>query len=327
YRSRNDAAFNTSRVVLTIEPGTVIYGEPTEALTIARGSQIFAEGTVDAPIVFTSAAQLTARFDGSLVTPADTGLGEWAGLALLGLARSQECANNNFDNCDRPLEGNVGFFGGNNDRDSSGSLKYVVIRHSGNDIDGNGNELNGLTMGSVGRNTRIQFVQIHKGFDDGIEFFGGNAFVSNLVVTAVGDDSIDYAQGWTGGVQHALVIQQDSASPGLGRGIEGGDDTTYTTFPVTFPLLANITILGPANRTDGGSINDRQGIVLRGGIRNQLHNSLVTGNFKDSNSSSGVCLDVDAASTFARNDDLADNGGLLFRNNIFDCVSTFELNG
>ena len=62
------------------------------------------------------------------------------------MGRSNECG----DPCDVNAEGNIGSYGGTDDSDDSGFIRYLVIRHAGNDIDGNGNELNGLTMFATG---------------------------------------------------------------------------------------------------------------------------------------------------------------------------------
>lgn len=307
---------------LTIQAGTLIFGQAAEALVIQRGAQIVAEGTAAAPIVMTSFTQVQQRFDGNPATSPDSGIGEWAGLAIAGRARSQECAGNDFANCSRDLEGNVGQFGGNDDNDNSGSLKYVVIRHAGNDIDGNGNELNGLTLGAVGRATRIQYVQMHRGLDDGIEFFGGNVFASHLVITETGDDAFDFAQGWTGGAQFVYIIGSNNPVTSDPRSVEGGDGTEYTTLPITFPVLANFTALGPSALTAGS--RTEQGLYLRGAIRVQLSNSIFAGDHEES------CLDIDGSGTFART--LEEGGsvaspGAHFRiaNTIFDCtVNNFD---
>lgn len=302
---------------LIIQAGTAIYGEAAEAIVIQRGAKIVAAGLVDAPIVFTSKTQLTQRFDNNLATSPDSGVGEWAGLALAGRARSQECPGNDFANCSRNLEGNVGQFGGDNDSDNSGLLRYVVIRHAGNDIDGLGNELNGLTLGAVGRSTRLQYIQVHRGLDDGVEFFGGSVFISNLVVTETGDDAFDFAQGWTGGAQFVYIIGSNDPVTSDPRSIEGGDSTEYTTLPITFPVLANFTALGPSALTAGS--RTEQGLFLRGAIRVQVSNSIFAGDHEES------CLDIDGNGTFAR---VNEEGGSVaapgphFRisNTIFDCV-------
>lgn len=313
-------------VTLSIQPGTIIFGEPKEALVISRASDLLSNGTAVAPVVMTSLKQLQQRFDANGATPVDSGSGEWAGLAILGNARDNKCPGANFAACDMPLEGNIGYYGGNNDSDDSGSVKYTVIRHAGNDIDGNGNELNGFTMGGTGRGTVLDYVQVHKGFDDGVEFFGGNAFIAHVVISSTYDDAFDYDNGFTGGAQFVYIVQADSATPGLGRGIEAGTSPGNVAAPFeTFALLSNFTVVGPANRIAGGAIDDGQGAVFRGGVRTQLWNSAFTGDQPKG------CLDIDDQLTFDRS---LEQGGtvaapgphLLIKNSVFDCntVSTVE---
>lgn len=325
YKARTVVA-TPKAVTLTIQPGTVIFGEPKEALVISRSSDILSNGTAVAPVVMTSLKQLQQRFDANVSTPVDSGSGEWAGLAILGNARDNKCAGANFAACDMPMEGNVGFYGGNNDSDDSGSVKYTVIRHAGNDIDGNGNELNGFTMGGTGRGTVLDYVQVHKGFDDGVEFFGGNAFIAHVVVSSTYDDAFDYDNGFTGGAQFVYIVQSDSATPGLGRGIEAGTSPGNAAAPFeTFALLSNFTVVGPSNRIAGGAIDDGQAVVFRGGVRTALWNSVFTGDQPKG------CLDIDDQLTFDRSLEqggtLAAPGKHLFiRNSVFDCnaVSTVE---
>ncbi|MGQ0618367.1 MAG: Calx-beta domain-containing protein [Panacagrimonas sp.] len=325
YKARTVVPTPTA-VALNIQAGTLIFGEATEALVIGRGSDIFSRGTAVAPIVMTSLRQLQQRFDANGATPVDSGSGEWAGLAILGNARDNKCAGANFAACDQPLEGNIGFYGGNNDSDGSGEVRYTVIRHAGNDIDGNGNELNGFTMGGTGRGTILDYVQVHKGFDDGVEFFGGNAFIAHVVISSTFDDAFDYDNGFTGGAQFVYIVQADSATPGLGRGIEAGSSPGNAAAPFeTFGLLANFTVVGPSNRISGGAIDDGQAVVFRGGVRTQLWNSVFAGDQPKG------CLDIDDALTFTRSTEAggtvaAPGPNLSVRNSIFDCtaVSTVE---
>jgi len=307
----NDVAAN-----LVIEAGTLIYGEPQEALVVTRGATIEVNGTRSAPVVMTSLAQLTGRFDGVASTSVDgSQQGEWAGFALMGRARSNQCGAS-FADCNVLAEGGIGNYGGDDDTDSSGNVNFLVIRHAGNDLDGQGNELNGFTLFGVGRNTEIQYVQIHRGFDDGIEFFGGNAFVRYLVLTGNGDDSLDYDSGWTGGAQNVLIIQE--GAPRSNNGIEA--DSRFDQLPVTFELLSNVTILGPVARGGNNPASGDEGLRFREGKRGQVHNSIISGEFSG-------CVNFNDAETFAR---AAEDGGtppddpsahLVFRNTIVDCVN------
>jgi hypothetical protein len=306
---------NAASVELIIEPGTLIYGEPQEALVITRGSSVQVNGEQDAPVVMTSGTQLTRRFDGDPNTLDGSQAGEWAGFALMGYARTNECGGN-FDSCNVVAEGGIGNYGGNDDEDSSGNVNHLVIRHAGNDLDGAGNELNGFTLFGVGRNTELQHVQIHRGFDDGIEFFGGNAFIRYLLLTGNGDDSLDYDSGWTGGAQNVLIVQE--GSPRSNNGIEA--DSKFDQLPITFELISNLTIIGPTGRSSSNPPSGDEGIRFREGKRAQVHNAIVTGEYEN-------CINFNDADTFNRANEAggtapdAPGPHLIFRNTIVDCIN------
>jgi len=296
-----------SSVTLKIEPGTLILGSPEEALIITRGSRIEASGTSTDPIVMTSKAQ----FDNWVGTgDATSGRGEWAGLALMGRARSNECGTP----CNVDAEGGIGRYGGTDDSDSSGRLRYVVIRHAGNDIDGNGNELNGLTFFATGSGTRASYIQVHKGLDDGMEHFGSTDFIHHIVLTDNGDDSFDWGQGYTGGAQFIIVRQ---AADRADRGIEADNDSDAPNAPpISSPTLANMTLIGTL---EGGETRTTQGILFRRGTGAKVWNSIATG--------FNVCLDIDDAATFTRAGDNAPNelsGDLVFNNSILSCEQNFQ---
>lgn len=297
-------------VTVTIEPGTLVFGDTQNAFFFTRGSSINAQGTAANPIVMTSEAQLTGRFDGDTGTDIDGGRGEWSGLVLNGFARSNECGGA-FDGCDVAAEGiQNAFYGGNDDADSSGTLNYVVIRHAGFDLDGNGSELNGLTLNATGSGTDIQYVQIHRGLDDGFEHFGAASFVSHMVVTGAGDDSVDWGQGWTGGAQFVLVLQEDDAGDRMIEADNDGDNNELE--PISFPVLANMTMVGQ-------SALDSAGVMLRRGTKAQIWNAIVTG--------SATCIDLDDDATFARAGDTAPDAPgdeLVFRNSIASCATNFD---
>lgn len=204
----------TDGATLTIEPGTVIKGESgtganSSALVIARGSKIMAEGTADAPIIFTSLSDEITTDDikaGNFASPnldADVN-GHWGGLIVLGKAPIS------VDGDEAQIEGIPasdpnGAYGGDKADDNSGVLKYISIRHGGTLI-GSGNEINGLTLGGVGSGTIIENIEVVANLDDGIEWFGGTVNVKNVVVWAVGDDGIDTDQAWKGTLDNFVVI-------------------------------------------------------------------------------------------------------------------------
>jgi hypothetical protein len=201
-------------VTLTIEPGTVIKGQAgtganATALLVARGGKINAVGTPTKPIIFTSVAdEITPEqvgaglFISPNLDPATQGL--WGGVIILGKAPISASANE-IQIEGIPTTDPNGLYGGNDVSDNSGVMKYVSIRHGGANI-GNGNEINGLTLGGVGNGTTIENIEIVGNQDDGIEFFGGTVNVSNLLVWFSGDDAIDTDQAWAGTLNNFIVI-------------------------------------------------------------------------------------------------------------------------
>ncbi len=184
------AVFVENNATLTIEPGTLIYGEGVSngTLIIAQGAKIMAEGTQNAPIVFTSDA-----LDGS------RGRGQWGGLIINGRAPSNQGVTFG--------EGDTGAFGGNNPGDSSGVLKYVRVEYAGIEFSPD-NELNGIAFQGVGSGTVVDYVQVHLNQDDGIEMFGGTVNIKHALVTGARDDSFDWTDGWTGKGQFWIAQQR-----------------------------------------------------------------------------------------------------------------------
>ncbi len=198
-----------SGAILTIEPGVIIKGEAgtganATALLIARGGMIMAEGTASQPIIFTSVADEIEP--GMIASPnLDPTLnGLWGGLLVLGNAPiSADAASVQIEGI--PPSDQNGLYGGDVATDNSGVIKYVSIRHGGANI-GEGNEINGLTLGGVGSSTIIENVEIVSNQDDGIEWFGGTVNVKNAIVWNTGDDAIDTDQSWAGTLDNFIVI-------------------------------------------------------------------------------------------------------------------------
>jgi hypothetical protein len=198
-----------SGVTLTIEPGVIVKGQAgtganATALLVARGGKIMAEGTADSPIIFTSVADEV--MPGEIASPnlEPTLNGLWGGLLILGNAPiSADASSVQIEGI--PASDQNGLFGGDNATDNSGVIKYVSIRHGGTNI-GEGNEINGLTLGGVGSGTVIENVEIVSNQDDGVEFFGGTVSLKNLIVWNTGDDAIDTDMSWDGTLDNFVVI-------------------------------------------------------------------------------------------------------------------------
>ncbi|WP_163715141.1 hypothetical protein [Mangrovibacterium lignilyticum] len=200
----------TNGAVLTIEPGVVIKGAAgtganATALIIARGSKIMAEGTAASPIIFTSVADnlMPGEIASPNLDPTLNGL--WGGLIVLGNAKVSVSTGTEAQIEGIPATDTNGLYGGDDDTDNSGVIQYVSIRHGGANI-GEGNEINGLTLGGVGSGTTIENIEIVSNQDDGIEFFGGKPTVTNVVCWNVGDDALDTDQSFSGVINNALVI-------------------------------------------------------------------------------------------------------------------------
>ena len=196
---------------LTIQKGVIVKGEAgtganATALVIARGAQIDAQGTATEPIIFTSVADEIApgQIAGTNLEPTVEGL--WGGLIVLGRAKCSFAG----DVTELAIEGipatdTNGLYGGTNDADNSGIIKYISIRHGGSLI-GASNEINGLTLGGVGSGTVIENVEVVANQDDGIEWFGGTVSVKNALIWNSGDDAVDTDQSWAGTLDNFIVI-------------------------------------------------------------------------------------------------------------------------
>lgn len=204
---------------LTIEAGTIIKGQAgtgpnATALLIARGGKLMAEGDPGAPIIFTSVAdEITpddvkaGNFGSPNLDPDINGL--WGGVIILGKAPIS-ASDAGGDVTETQIEGiptsdQNGLYGGNVADDNSGKIHHISIRHGGANI-GQGNEINGLSLGGVGSKTTIHDIEIVANQDDGIEWFGGTVDVENVVSWNVGDDGLDTDQSWAGIVSNFVII-------------------------------------------------------------------------------------------------------------------------
>lgn len=199
---------------LTIEGGAIVKGEAgsganSTALVVARDATLNANGTADAPIIFTSVAdEITpemvdsGEFGSPNLDPNQRGL--WGGVIVLGnapiSASSTPASIEGIPSTDKN-----GLYGGDNAGDSSGTITYVTIRHGGTNI-GEGNEINGLSLGGVGTGTTIENIEIVANQDDGVEWFGGTVNVTNVLVWNNGDDALDTDQAWSGTVENVIAV-------------------------------------------------------------------------------------------------------------------------
>jgi hypothetical protein len=282
---------------ITIEPGTLIRGATggLDYLQINPGSKIYAEGTAYAPIVFTGPTEES---------------GSWGGVVIAGLARNNAAATAGGTAAFEADPSTV--WGGNNDEDSSGVLRYVQIRNAGRVISGNV-ELNSLTLGSVGSRTVIEYVQAHNGLDDGVEFFGGTVNAKYIVVTRGGDDGLDFdVGGYRGRVQFAYVQADDAPNTDTADGscVESDNHpTSFNNLPRAQPKVANLTCQGRATAP-----NFRRQIRIRRGSGGEYYNVVVA------NQPTGECVTLFDADTFAQ----VTAGTLFFRgSSLLGCATNF----
>ena len=293
---------------LTIEAGTTIFGRSgSDYLVVSRDSKIEANGTANSPITFTSSEDISSGV---------TGAGQWGGIVLLGNAQSNKCPTDGSD-CALQVEGvqEGAVFGGTDDTDSSGTLRYVVVKHAGYEIAPD-NELNGITFGAVGSGTKVEYIQVHDNADDGIEFFGGTVNAKYVVLTANKDDSVDWDNGYRGNLQYVLVKHANEDGE-ANRGIEGDNDgSTPNKQPQSNPTIANMTIIGNAFDT---ADKDSEGVYLREGTKAQLHNFVVTGG-----AGMGECFEIEGGATSSVTVNQAIAGETVISNSVFACGENFK---
>lgn len=280
---------------LTIEPGTYIKssvntpGVQNGVLVIGKDGTVNAVGTSSSPIVFTSRYLL----DGNASTTGKPG--DFGGVIILGNAKI------NAPGGSKLIEGLANdpkyYYGGTNDADNRGNLKYVRIEYAGFQL-ATDVEVNGLTLGGVGSGTQIDHVQVSYGLDDSFEFFGGKVSPRYLVALAADDDQYDFDNGFTGSIQYAIAVadvnstHSTSGGNSDSNGIESdnnapAEDATFSLLPKTHPALSNFTIVG----TNMASSAYRYGARNRRGTEITMTNSIITGY------PLGMVFDADASAT------------------------------
>jgi hypothetical protein len=304
--------------ILTVEPGVVVYGTSgNDYLVVSRGSKIEANGTATAPITFTS----NQHVSGGLVDGLANGeAGQWGGLVLLGKGNSTKCPQDG-SQCSLQVEGvqEGAVFGGTDDTDNSGTLRYVRVMHGGFEIAPD-NELNGITFGAVGSGTTLEYLQVHKNADDGVEFFGGAVNAKYLVLTGIQDDSVDWDNGYKGYMQFVLVkhaADNSDANRGIEGDGDGGDGAAFSN-----PIVANMTIIG---NTFDTAESDSEGVLLRDQTNAQLYNFVVTGP-----AGMGECFEADLSdgdTTLEANMNGTNNPQLVFASSVLACGENIKNSG
>jgi len=271
---------------LVIPAGTVIKASAgTSAyIAVAQGGKIFVNGTATNPVVMTSSKDSPAP-------------GDWGGLVICGKASTNKGGSNGET---ATAEVSDLTYGGTLNNDSSGSISYLRVEYTGATFNGD-KEFNGVSLFGVGSGTTFEYVQSFEGGDDGIEFFGGSVNGRYLVATNSGDDSIDFADGWSGTGEYWFI------SGGAKAGIEGSNNgNSGTAMPMTNATLKNITILGPGSE---GALYIKEG----GG-------SWTASNIYAANFDLGIKLKSDDTAAVAN----VTNGNITINPIQFDNVTTLD---
>jgi hypothetical protein len=278
--------------VLTIEAGsTLAFNDQSDYLVINRGSQLIADGTATAPITLTSVTDAVLQ----TVQPED--VQQWGGVVINGNGITNNCsdAQRAASNCHVESEGQPVYYGGNDNAESSGVLRYVVVKHTGSEVAPD-DELNGITFNGVGSGTIVSHIETYSTYDDGIEFFGGAVDVDHYVAVYVRDDTIDFSDGYVGTIDTALIVQSQLDG---NRCIEGdnigdtraADGVPLDTLPITNPTITNMTCIMSAQ--DLGTHADvSEGPTLRRGPQMQLRDSVIFGGYQDDAGNNNECFEL-----------------------------------
>ena len=241
---------------LNIEPGVKIisvYDDNVDYILVKQGAKINAKGTADAPIVMTSEKEEA---------------GAWGGIHICGRAHT------NAEGGKGSSEIGGAEYGGNDDKDNSGTLQYVRLEYTGYAFDEE-HEANGISFYGVGNGTTVDHCVAYKGSDDGFEFFGGSVNISNMVVISCSDDSFDWTEGWNGTATDLVAYQEAEATLGYDCDclIEAdNNENNYSATPIAHPTLKNLILVG-----NGGS---KQGVRLRRGTQVTMDNAQICGKGK-----------------------------------------------
>ena len=274
---------------LIIPAGTVIRGAADltatpklyALITVERGGMIEVNGTSTNPVVMTSNKAAGSR-----------DRGDWGGLVLCGKAVNNQGLDvqlEGFNNV--AVDNTLGKFGGTDDADNSGVVKYVRIEFAGLAFEPN-KEVNSLTMGSVGSKTEIEGVQCSFGNDDAFEWFGGTVSCKKLISYKTTDDDFDTDFGYRGAVQFGIAVR-DTAYFDLSWNATSGASTSETfesdndaagsgKLPLTSALFSNITCVGPVplDKTYNDLTATQKGAFRRGArIRRNSRLSIVNSVF------------------------------------------------
>ena len=303
---------------LTIAAGnTLVFQDSADYVLINRGSRIIAEGSSTSPITFTSFTDAISNTAGA------NDVQQWGGIVINGNGITNNCtdADRTGNTCHVVSEGQPSHYGGSDNAEDSGVLRYVIVKHTGFEVTPD-SELNGITFNAVGSGTVVENVQAYSTYDDGFEFFGGAVNLTNVIALYVRDDSLDYSDGYVGTITNALVIHYQTDG---NRCIEGDNvgsarsdvGVPLDTAPLTTPTIVNMTCI--TGNTDVNTHGDSEGPLARQGAHLALSNSIVFGGYGTAvnAATSNECYEIESTESLAA----AAAGGATFltSNNVFAC--------
>lgn len=270
-----------SGITLTIQPGTIIFGEKDSdgTLIINRGATIDAKGTATNPIIMTSQAPKGFR-----------NRGDWGGVVILGKAYNSNGASATIEGITAAVGSENGVYGPGAsadavDADNSGFLQYTRIEFAGIALSTD-NELNSLTMGSVGSGTTIDHILVSYGNDDAYEWFGGSVNHKYLIAYSTIDDDFDTDRGYNGKVQYGVVIRDPQVADFSGsRAWESSSNNSNPAPTVggvsrqSAPTFSHVTVWGPNLFRAPASVNGfyRAAVEINSNSNIKIHNSIITG--------------------------------------------------
>lgn len=273
----------TNGATLTVQPGVTMRSS-LGTLVVTRGSMINAAGKKDAPITWTS--------DNENGTYRVGATNEWGNLTVMGRAYMNTCrvpsnsaapSASNYGDMEglTPNPVSLNDYGGNDDNDDSGTIAYCSFRYGGRAV-GVGDELNGLSLGAIGRNTDLHHIEVVNNLDDGIEIWGGTCNLKYIAIWNIGDDSLDIDQGWRGKAQFGLLVQGFSGQgPGATQGSGMGDNAIEMDGaercdwqPVTTCRIANFTVIGSPPQSASDATGTDSLVELRDNVRVQFQNCI-----------------------------------------------------
>ena len=288
----------TSVAVITVSnPGTGFTSTPTVALSTSAGG---------------SGATATAALGGTFADPTASPLTSGVGANFI--EGFQTIDGNTLG------QGSGSIYGGSDDNDNSGLIRFASIRYGGFILSPN-NEINGLTTGATGRGTYFEFIEVVNNADDDFEHFGGLCNMKYVAGLFGGDDGIDIDQGYRGKIQFALQVQnnkyglngtsgdtgRNSSNAGDNLGEFDGSESPNTSKPYSVWTMFNFTGIGVGYGT--ASQTDKAGPNFKDNAGGKVFNSLYVNAPKGAVQIQGTTGQQSGAHAIARFQEIRTTGG------------------